>query len=82
MRQPSAFLLSIVGMLGCGTSVSTAGTQGDAKSGSLGSDGEPTPATPASTDVDLAVLDGVEPLRVLVNSDADKLRVIALLEPG
>jgi hypothetical protein len=68
-------VLLLIGILGCGTS-----TSGDAKT-------EPTPAAPAPaepTSVDVAVdkLDGVESLRTMFNSDADKVRVIALLEPG
>jgi hypothetical protein len=69
-------LLLVVGMLGCGTSTSTVASQGEAKT-------EPAaPAEPASVDVHLDKLDGVESLRAMFNSDADKLRVIALLEPG
>jgi hypothetical protein len=64
-------------MLGCGTSTST--SRGDeAKT----EPAAPAPAEPALVDVDLDKLDGVEPLRAIFNSDADKLRVIALLEPG
>jgi hypothetical protein len=72
-------LLSILGMLGCGSSASTAASQGGAKQRT---DDKPATAEPTAKDVDLAVLDGVEPLRAMFNADADKLRVIALLEPG
>jgi hypothetical protein len=75
-------LLLVVAVLGCGTSVSTPSSQGEAKAGSLRTDDKPTPAEPTSTDVDLRKLDGVEPLRAMFNADADKVRVIALLEPG
>jgi hypothetical protein len=71
-------LLSILGMLGCGSSASTAASQGGAKQRT---DDEPA-TEPTAKDVDLEVLDGVEPLRAMFNADADKLRVIALLEPG
>lgn len=64
-------LLSLIGMFGCGTSAPNS----EAKR----SDGAPTTAP---TEVDLDVIDGVEPLRAMFNADADKLRVIALLEPG
>lgn len=75
-------LLLIVGVLGCRTSVSTPSSQGEAKTGSLRSGDEPTPAESTSTDVGLGKLDGVEPLRAMFNADSDKVRVIALLEPG
>jgi len=36
----------------------------------------------ATVKMGLGKLDGVEPLRAMFNADADKVRVIALLEPG
>jgi hypothetical protein len=75
-------LLLVVGVLGCGTSVSTPSSQGEAKTGSLRPDDKPAPVEPTSTDVGLDKLDGVEPLRAMFNADTDKVRVIALLEPG
>ncbi len=71
-------VLLVVGILGCGT----AGSDSDAKTGQLRPKIEPTPAAPTSAYMDLRVLEGIEPLRVVFNSDADKLRVIALLEPA